>query len=729
MTDSVTTRLSFDVDAALLVELGERLVARRSVALAELIKNAYDADATLVKVSFQNVKGNHGEIVVADNGSGMTLDTMKNAWMRIATTDAAVNSMSKKFGRQKTGAKGVGRFACRRLAGQLHLVSTARGPEGSERITATFDWRRFRPGMDISDVEINVTHEILDEGHSTGTTLRFSQLADTWGAGDLAEIQRELSALIDPLEHGGYVQRVSGGEPDPGISMILESPEFPQYEGLIADRFLDAAWGVLEGQVSEEGQSEYELEIRESGVRLHHRPTNLMFPDLAGAAFTIRMMVYSANRFRGSGYSVSLARDLGRERGGVRIYLDGFQVFSYGSPGDDWLGLDQDGARRLTTTPAELVEEAAGLRRPMLSLPGNMQLFGSVAISRERNPGIEVSISRERLVQNGSFEHLRSFVRGGIDWMTVGYARDLAATRGGAVGGGGATTEARTPAQAIEGTRQLIQREAGLSRENRLAIEASLAEVETLLKRERDEHISEMSMLRVLASAGTTVLVFDHTLREMAGQLRDVAVRLEETAHNLPQNEQDEFLQTLDDLRSWASAATGQGSLVGLLISPEARTRSSSLAIRPLVDSLARVFQGYTTAYGITLENAVPPTIRTPPMHQAELYAVLLNILTNSFKSVREMPQRRVSVEAISSPKELIVRVHDTGTGVPEDIRVEVFQPFVTTSQPDPVLGIGTGLGLKIVRDLVISWGGDIYFVDPQKPWNATIELIIPREM
>ena len=68
MTDSETTRLSFDVDAALLVELGERLVARRSVALAELIKNAYDADATLVKVSFQNVKGNHGEIVVADNG-------------------------------------------------------------------------------------------------------------------------------------------------------------------------------------------------------------------------------------------------------------------------------------------------------------------------------------------------------------------------------------------------------------------------------------------------------------------------------------------------------------------------------------------------------------------------------------------------------------------------------------------------------------------------------------
>ena len=727
MTSADTTRLSFDVDAALLVELGERLVARRSVALAELIKNAYDADATVVFVSFRNVQGKRGEIVVSDDGCGMTLETMKNAWMRIATTDATINSRSKKFGRHKTGAKGIGRFACRRLASRLSLVSTSRGPEGLERIRATFDWRRFQPGMDLSDVAISVSHELLDTEVHTGTTLRFNDLSEAWGANDLAEIQRELSTLIDPLEHEGYVQRESGEEPDPSMVMMLQVPEFPQYEGLIADRFRDAAWGVLEGKVTEKGQAEFELEIRESGARLQHRPSALIFPDLAGATFTIRMMVYSANRFRGSGYSVSLARDLGRQQGGVRIYLDGFQVFSYGSPGDDWLGLDQDGARRLTTTPAELVEEAAGLRRPMLSLPGNMQLFGSVAISREENPGIEVSISRERLVHNESFEHLKRFVRGGIDWMTVCYARDLAATREASRAGGDAS-EARTPAQVLERTRELVRREAGVSRENLLAIEASLTEAETLLKKERDEHISELSMLRVLASAGTTVLVFDHTLRLMAGQLRDVAVRLEETANYLPQEERDKYQHTLDDLRSWASTATSQGSLVGLLMSPDARTRSTTHAISPIVASLARVFQGYTKAYGITLENAVPPAVRTPPMHQAELYAVLLNLLTNSFKSVRRMPQRHVSVEAISTPKELTLRVHDTGTGVPKEIRGEVFQPFVTTSQPDPVLGIGTGLGLKIVRDLAHSWGGDVYFVDPPKPWNATIELIIPRE-
>ena len=356
------------------------------------------------------------------------------------------------------------------------------GPSGLEHIKATFDWRKFQAGLDLSEVKIDVTHEILAEEAATGTTLHFNDLADTWTANDLREIQGELNALIDPLEHEGYVHRESGGEPDPGITTMLEVPEFPEFEGTIDDRFLEAAWGVLKGRVTEEGQSEYVLDIAESGARLHHDPSALVFADLAGATFTIRMMVYSANRFRGSGYRVGDARTFGRERGGVRIYLDKFRVFSYGAAGDDWLDLDQDGARRLTTTPAELVEEAGGLRRPMLSLPGNMQLFGSVAISREKNLGIAVSISRERLVQNESFEHLKSFVRGGINWMTVCYARDLAASR---PDERTPDHEVRTPVQALERAQELVRQEAGISRESRVAIGASLAEATTLLKKER----------------------------------------------------------------------------------------------------------------------------------------------------------------------------------------------------------------------------------------------------
>ena len=177
MTEPQTTELSFDVDAALLVELGERLVVRRSVALAELIKNAYDADATAVTVSFNNMGSANGEIVVTDDGSGMTLEDMKNGWMRVATADTAANVKSKRFGRPRTGAKGIGRFACGRLASQLTLNTKAKVNGGCELVSADFNWNAFRAGMNLSDVKTAITQELVEGEFATGTKLRLTGLS------------------------------------------------------------------------------------------------------------------------------------------------------------------------------------------------------------------------------------------------------------------------------------------------------------------------------------------------------------------------------------------------------------------------------------------------------------------------------------------------------------------------------------------------------------------------
>ena len=714
--------LAFDVDAALLVELGERLVARRSLALAELIKNAYDADATEVFVSFANVTTPNGEIVVRDNGSGMSMDDMKNGWMRIATNDAAANSRSRKFGRLRTGAKGVGRFACGRLASCLSLESVSCVPGGSERVSVDFDWRDFRPGRDLSDVVSRVTGHMVAESRPTGTILRLHHLADIWTERDIANLQAELSDLMNLDPHQGYVRRNADSEADPGFDIQILVPEFPKFEGSIEEPFLEAAWGVLTGTVTEQGIRQYELHTRDGNNSIQHQTADSLFQGLAGAALTVRMMVYQGSRFRGSGYSLAEARQLGRSRGGVRVYLDGFQVFSYGSPGDDWLDLDRDRARRQADLPLGLEEQAKGLERPMLSLPGNMHLFGAVTISREKNPDLSASISRERLVQNNSFDQLKRFVRDGIDWMTVCYAREKMKTGTKQTPD---TPEPRTSTQALRSTQDLVDRQAAIPEHIKRTISSSLTEVETLLTQESRARLSELSMLRVLASAGTTVLLFDHTLRAMAAQLDGIVPRLESATTLIPPHHVGDFQQTLDDLASWSETVRGQGWLVGLLVGPDARTRPRSLAVRPLVDKMLRGFIGYMKRFGINCENAVPPTVRTPPLYEAEVYAVLLNLLTNSFKAVRQGEVLRVRVEAEAAPGRFALRVHDTGVGVPVEKRQEVFEPFVTTSQPDFVFGVGTGLGLKIVRDLARAWGGDAIFVDPISPWRTTIEVAV----
>ena len=84
-------------------------------------------------------------------------------------------------------------------------------------------------------------------------------------------------------------------------------------------------------------------------------------------------------------------------------------------------------------------------------------------------------------------------------------------------------------------------------------------------------------------------------------------------------------------------------------------------------------------------------------------------------------------VQAEATQEQFKLTVFDTGVGVPPENREDVFEPFFTTSQPDPVLGVGTGLGLKIVRDLALAWGGDAKFVEAAEPWSTSIQIVVPR--
>ena len=100
--------LTFTVDSALLRELGECLIGRHHVALAELVKNSYDADANAVLINFDP---EDDTIEVIDDGHGMTYEEFKKFWMRIGTPHKSANPLSRKLGRPLTGSKGVGRLS------------------------------------------------------------------------------------------------------------------------------------------------------------------------------------------------------------------------------------------------------------------------------------------------------------------------------------------------------------------------------------------------------------------------------------------------------------------------------------------------------------------------------------------------------------------------------------------------------------------------------------------
>ena len=96
-------------------------------------------------------------------------------------------------------------------------------------------------------------------------------------------------------------------------------------------------------------------------------------------------------------------------------------------------------------------------------------------------------------------------------------------------------------------------------------------------------------------------------------------------------------------------------------------------------------------------------------------------------KAVTTSNVRKIKFEAGEIEDDVIfIRCLDTGKGLKKELWNGVFDPFITYNEPDLNFGAGTGLGLKIVKDIVTGYGGDVKFVEPPDEWNTCIEMRLP---
>jgi signal transduction histidine kinase len=721
--------IHFQVDSALLLQLGEQLVAKRSVALAELVKNAYDADATEVVLHLYNVKQRGGTIIVEDNGVGMTFDVVERAWMTIGTPEKIDNPISEVYLRPRTGDKGVGRFAARRLANQLRLRSVAEPQTGAqyrELVELDFDWTKFKRGQRVEQVASTFTRTRVGADEPCGVTLELSDTRDAWSEEDVRQLQRELAGLFSPFPDKAIDGLPSkGSRGDPGFSIKLIAEEFKEYSGKFEVRFLQSSYAKLEGFLSPNGVPEYKLTFRGEKKPFSWQPRERVLKKPGPLHFQIHFYVYQKDYFAGLDFSVAEARETSGEHAGVRIFFNKFRVPPYGNLGDDWLDLDKERAGRLTGLPSVLRDLVSDVERPMLLLPGNNQLFGAVFLSRERNPDLQMTLNRERLMENEAFRELKEFVRLGIDWLTVLHARrveERTRTRD-------KSQPLAKPAKLVASARERLERsDSPIGRQERVQIIQALKLAEATFAIKEEEHISELSMLRVLASTGTMIVVFDHQLLGILNGLRESHENLQKFLGKLPLDERDAFKQVVHKLEGWIDDAEHQGELLGLLLGKGSRSRRRRWAIRPELESIESSFKSYMEEMGVDFINEVEPGIRVPLMFQCELMAILMNLMTNALKAVREQRIKRIGVSAIRNRDGVRVRFCDTGMGAQRDKWDEYFKPFVGESEPDPILGHGTGLGLKIVKDLADIYGGEARFIDPDKPWNTCVEIFFPEK-
>ena len=273
--------LHFSVDSALLRELGEKLVETVHIALIELVKNSYDADSSEVDIVFTKNNGK-SEIHVIDNGKGMSYQAVEKYWMRIATTNKVQSNASTVYGRPLTGAKGIGRFSCRRLGGHLKLITAGTNSNNAvgiqpkvEQTTVEFPWTRFEPGKDVTDIECTGTQS-LAKNFQTGTTLIISDIAEEWSQRGWNVLKRQLSVLSanTGIKRANFVE-------DPGFTIRIIAPEFEGGVRDLREDFLNAGWGTLTATINKNHQAVCELDALGIGHRTIRVHFNLSYAKVA----------------------------------------------------------------------------------------------------------------------------------------------------------------------------------------------------------------------------------------------------------------------------------------------------------------------------------------------------------------------------------------------------------------------------------------------------------------
>ena len=715
--DLKRTTASFQPRARLVSILGEQMISDSVVGLIELVKNAYDADASQVQVTLSGLREAETTcITVKDDGFGMTSEDVMERFL-----SPAINHKAQAKGRQERtpkhhrlpiGEKGVGRFAAQQLGRRFVLITRA---SGQPEIVTEILWDDFdRPDVRLSDVTFDVIQrdpEIFI-GDRTGTRLDIFNARDLWDRPRVVKLQRGLRRLRSPHIEEGKID----------FDIVFSCPEFVDLQSLDQGDLRERYHYLFRALVESDGTLHYEYQAQHPGAPHRNRSSDesgkSLIPEareeLSGLSptcgpFYLNLYVWdrSANYLAASSIS---RRELDAVAG-VSLFRDRLRVLPYGDPGDDWLYLDRD----RINNPSERI--------------GNNQVVGYVEVSQETTSDLRDKTNREGLIDNGASRDLRALVRSSIRFFETLWRDDRptplpATTRPEPAPASRNLQVARTVASAlgasarnditvtvpgetvVKGTESAVDRTSGddtppLVITQRQAAERVVGQIDTALDAQRQieqRRREERDLLLHLAATGQAA---ERVIHEFGRQV--VAV-----------------LQALDKLR-----ASGTGDAIAIEV------------LESALGTLRNEFRLLSPGSGVTrFQKRREVHLMEAARVALELNSQLLDerqlrvSLTGSDFSVFARPSAVVQIldnlihnaahwaEVQASAEEPItimldaenrtVLIQDNGPGVSFDRQDAIFEPMVTT-RPE-----GHGLGLYIVRELLTSDGGKISLLPPQ---------------
>lgn len=734
---SPATFLTFRPYARLLTMLGDQLIKNERIALVEVIKNAYDADASWVRITFENFTPDFettptSRIVIEDDGSGMTPEIIKEHWVNPATPVKLIGKKTKATtpqGRVIQGEKGIGRFALLKL-GQVVEVTTRARQQAFES-TLTMDLSgydenfitdegalfldqlqlklvRVKPPCSIAKGKVSFgSREVRRRDH--GTRICVSHLCGTWSRTKVEAVYDDVARLqsIFELNQEGAAARKATFE-----VVIYRDENYEPFSTVrrqkLATLLERHAPVRVENGVYDQAKKSFSLEINDK-----HQEISLLDPAITGLTVFRKNFGKQGEKLKQRGthcgsFSFSFYMfDFGPDAKGqylldkddkdlikehrVYLYRDGIRVYPYGDKEDDWLGID---VYRGTIRASEFVS--------------NEQTVGYVNITQAHNPNLKDKTSREGLIDTGyATEDFKAVLQTLLAWLRKGpfeqYLRKVRTAR---------DVEVFKKQKVLDAFEKL---EKATTAHPELV--EPVQEALQLYKQERQYLVQRAEITEHLAGVGLSVETASHDLMLAMQRVLTLVHGMLAQAEHGPLH-QEALRRDLTTVSGSLSFIESQMKNLQLLFK-STKQRRKDIPVIDMVEKVERLYKGPLARAGIQVKFERT----TQPLVAKSTDAVLLQLLLNLFDNALYW------LEGRDGQREILIRLDgdqqtmtfaDNGPGFRAEDRDYAFDPFFSGKGEE-----GRGLGLYIARQLLERHGFEIHIADRREAILPGANLVV----
>lgn len=724
----------FKISTGLKDIIGKELITEAHTAVFELVKNAYDANATRVHIVFQGIKRGRGpnqsRILIVDDGAGMSDSDIRDKWLFVGYSekkgrdDAGEDSRYKATSKNRVmaGAKGVGRFSADRLGGMLDLYTKTSSGQHVHHVR--MDWSKFKDNQDKEFQTIEVEHNMVDKFPNTGTrslahgtVLIIYPLEDSWDKERLLKLKKYLQRLVNPAQ-------------------IPDTGEFEVH--LVADEFLKSderlkkagkEHEVINGKVANVVFEKLGIKTTQITCNISESVITTEITDKGRFVFRTEEANEHGEHLCDVNISVfylnpeakkTFTRIMGMRPvkfGSIFLYKNGFRIHPYGEEKDDWLMLEQ--------------RKGQGYSRYLAT----RELIGRVEINRRQSGFREVSSRHAGVVETEEYRQLVQFIKTrvirwleryvveGLDWDRSEAGAKKADELGVLAK---FTNQIKDPNKRVMFNRDMML----IVEEKRVRdLPEVMKNLRTLashggqdeqkaFKKELDRIESITKTHKKMGTAATKALKakekeilflketqpadaklaedYGHWIGISTGNVKSYLKRL---VNAIREGESTESLMAVVELISKENQRIGMvASIIGKAnfdVRTKEKTGDIVAYMTQYIDNIAAE-QSTRIKFVCRNQNVVFYTKFMP----LEVSMLLDNFISNS----RKAGARKVIVVFSATSRTLRVRISDDGEGIPDKNKELAFRRGFTTT-------IGSGIGLNHVRTIARAMGGDIKFL------------------